>query len=98
MTKQIRKNKLKIIKNERREDGFLNWIQSKMLLLNGNTDEAMRKLLVALENIQMLPPELQTEMYRDIALDPIYLPLRNETQFLMKLVDVFGDNSPVVLP
>ena len=83
---------------EQSTEPFISWIEAKIDLLNYEPETAADKLIFSLENIDGLPQELQSELLRDISLDPIFSELRNDTFFWQRIVDIMGENSPQFLP
>ena len=77
-------------------DPFVAWMSAKLSMLQGNASMALVELENAVQNRHGLSTELQSELYRDIALDPVFAPLRRDWPLHRMLLRHFGADAPKI--
>ena len=87
---------LEQLKGTIQKDPFLYWVESKLDMMKGKPSTALVKLEKAVQLRNGLSSELQAELYRDIAFEPIFSALRLDGSMHQMLLRYFGADAPQI--
>jgi len=83
------------LKEKTPDDPYADLHRAKIYADMGNTEEAIRYLILALEGMKRLDTLHHIEFRQDIRLDPSFADLRRSEVFKATLRKYYGDDSPV---